>query len=91
IVELFSGELTYRVLGAEEICRIDYTGGGHGDGDEHIMAELFESMSNGSEPVCSGKEGLLSAVVGISIDQARREGRIVDLRSVWENLGVAVS
>ncbi len=88
IVELYSGQLIYRILGEDEARHIDNIGGGHGDGDHYIMEELLDTMHNGTQPLCSGEEGLQSAVVGISIEQARKEGRIIDLSATWQELGV---
>jgi len=88
IVELYTGTLQYKAVGDEAVQLLNLTGGGHGDGDFHIMKELHDSMINGTVPVCGGDEGLLSAVVGITIDKARTEGEIIDLSDVWESLGV---
>ena len=88
IVELYSGQLIYRILGEDEARHIDNIGGGHGDGDHYIMEAWLNTMCNGIQPLCSGEEGLRSAVVGISIDQARKEGRILDLSATWQELGV---
>ncbi|NQT57937.1 MAG: Gfo/Idh/MocA family oxidoreductase [Bacteroidetes bacterium] len=88
IVELYSGLLQYKSLADEAIQRIPLTGGGHGDGDYHIMKELHDSMINGTIPVCGGEEGLLSAVVGITIDEARENGTVIDLGEIWKSLGV---
>jgi predicted dehydrogenase len=90
LVELYTGSLKYKVIGDESIQQLDLTGGGHGDGDFHIMKELHDSMINGTIPVCGGDEGLVSAVVGISIDKAREDGKIIDLGDVWESLGVKI-
>ena len=91
ILELYSGQLIYRILGQEETRYIDHTGGGHGDGDHYIMKELLDSMLNGTKPLCGGKEGLLSTVVGISIDRARKEGQVLDLAPIWQDLGVELA
>ena len=88
IVELYTGTLQYKAIGDEAVQQITLTGGGHGDGDFCIMKELYDSMTNGTVPVCGGDEGLLSAVVGITIDRARAEGRIIDLSDTWKSLGV---
>jgi predicted dehydrogenase len=88
IVELYTGSLRYKVLGEEAEQHLSMVGGGHGDGDKQIMKELYDSMVKGTEPVCGGEEGLLSAVVGISIDRAREEGNILNLQNIWKSLGV---
>jgi len=88
IVELYTGTLQYKAVGDEAVQLLNLTGGGHGDGDFHIMKELHDSMINGTVPVCGGDEGLLSAIVGITIDKARTESQIIDLSDVWESLGM---
>lgn len=88
ILELYSGSLQYKSLDDEAVQLLTLTGGGHGDGDFFIMKELHDSMINGTVPVCGGDEGLLSAVVGISIDKARAEGQIFDLTETWKTLGL---
>ena len=86
--ELYNREIKYRCLGSDEEHRLVYKNAdGHGGGDEYIMKELFETMTKGTEPKCSGDEGLESAVLAMAIDQAARTGSIVDLEPVWKKLG----
>ena len=68
------------------ILYIRFTGDGHGGGDDFIMKELFETMSTGVLPKCSGSEGLESAVFALALDQAAEEGTVIDLEPVWKNL-----
>ncbi len=90
IIELYSGTLMYKALGDEDITKVDLVGGGHGDGDYYIVKELMESMCYGTPPVCSGEEGIRSAIVALGIDKARIEGCIVDLTQVWKEFGVSL-
>lgn len=60
---------------------------GHGGGDAFIMKELFNSMTTGVAPKCSGEEGLLSAVYALALDQAATTGKSVDLEDIWKSLG----
>lgn len=88
IVELYSSKLTYKRIDEDEIKIIDFGSDGHGGGDAFIMKELYQkSMVNGELPACSGTEGLESAVLALSLDQAATTGQIVDLKPVWQNLG----
>ena len=57
------------------------------DFNEGIMRELYETMTQGIPPKCSGNEGLDSAVFALTMDQAIREGRILDVEPVWHALG----
>lgn len=89
VLELYSGLLQVKVLGQEKTETYDFSkGDGHGGGDTVIMNELAESMRTGREPKCGGEEGLRSAVVGIAIEQARVEGKVLDLSGLWRELGV---
>ena len=88
ILELYSGMLKYKALGEEAVSHMTFTGGGHGDGDFHIMRELRESMLKGTRPVCGGEEGLRSAVACIAIDNSRIKSEIVDLSALWRDLDV---
>ncbi len=87
IVELYKSVLRYRQLGDEGETVIDFGADGHGGGDGFIMKELFDSMTNGTLPKCSGREGLNSAVFALALDLAARTGKVIDLTPVWESLG----
>lgn len=86
IAELYTGSLRVRRLGEEEQI-VDAAGGGHGGGDAFIMKELYRTMTDGVRPACSGEEGLQSAVVALTIDEAAESGRVIDLEPVWSSLG----
>ncbi len=91
-VELYSGLLQVRALGESLVETHDFSkGDGHGGGDTVIMRELAASMQTGKLPECGGEEGLRSAVVGIAIDEARMQGRVLDLNERWRELGVLAS
>ena len=88
MLELYNRVIKYRFLGEDEEHCITYkSADGHGGGDAYIMKELFESMTTGTLPKCSGSEGLESAVLALAIDQAARTRSIVDLEPVWKKLG----
>ncbi|WFB36968.1 Gfo/Idh/MocA family oxidoreductase [Kiritimatiellota bacterium B12222] len=87
IGELYTGRLQYRRLGDEEETIETYPGGGHGGGDPHIMGALLKSIQNGEAPLCSGEEGLRSAIVAIALDQAAREQQVVPLNPIWKKIG----
>jgi predicted dehydrogenase len=86
IVELYSGILKYRKIGDEGYTLIDVSGDGHGGGDSYIMKELYETMTKGTEPKCSGDEGLESAVTALVLDQAAKTNTLVDLEPIWKKL-----
>ena len=85
-LELYSRILKYATMG--DVCEysINFTGDGHGGGDDYIMKELYETMSTGVLPKCSGSEGLESAVFALALDQAAETSSIVDLEPVWKEL-----
>lgn len=86
-LNLYSNIIRYRRLGDEGVTELNFSGDGHGGGDSYIMKELYETMSWGVPPKCSGAEGLRSAVFALALDQAARNGEIVDLEPVWKALG----
>ena len=86
-LDLYTGELEYRILGQEGITKISFREDLHGGGDSFIMRELYDSMCNGTPPRCSGNEGLESAVWALAIDQAARERKVLDLTACWQTLG----
>ncbi|MBQ6352643.1 MAG: Gfo/Idh/MocA family oxidoreductase, partial [Lentisphaeria bacterium] len=87
-LDLYNRTIRYRVLGSDEENTLTYkSADGHGGGDDYIMKELFETMTTGATPKCSGDEGLESAVVALGIDKAARTGAVVDLEPVWKKLG----
>ena len=51
------------------------------------MKELYETMTTGAKPKCSGNEGLESAVYALALDQAARTKQVVDLEPVWKSMG----
>ena len=79
--------IRWRLLGTDEEKTLSFrSADGHGGGDSYIMKELFETMTTGAAPKCSGDEGLESAVLALAIDQAARTGQVVDLEPVWKQL-----
>ena len=86
-LDLYTGKLCYRCLKGEGTMEVEVTGDGHGGGDDYIMKELYESMTTGAKPKCSGNEGLESAVYALALDKAAQTRQVVDLEPVWKELG----
>lgn len=87
IIDLYKSEIRYRNIADEGETVIHYADSdSHGGGDRLIMEELFDTMCNGTEPKCSGSEGLESAIYAMALDQAAQSGKIVDLEPVWQKL-----
>jgi len=86
-LDLETGKLYYSCIGDEGVMEVAIPGDGHGGGDSYIMKELYETMTTGAKPKCSGNEGLESAVYALAVDQAARTKQIVDLEPIWKSLG----
>lgn len=87
IAELYSGSLRVQRVGEPPREAEALTGGGHGGGDDFIMKSLYETMVDGTPPLCSGEEGLQSAVVALAIDNAASGDGAFNLEPVWNELG----
>ena len=85
-LELYNSKLKYRTLGDEFEYNYDFSADGHGGGDDYIMKELYDTMCNGTEPKCSGNEGLESAAFALALDQAAETSTPVDLEPIWKKL-----
>ena len=86
-LDLYTGKLYYRCLKGEGTIEVALPGDGHGGGDDYIMKELYDSMTTGTKPKCSGNEGLESAVYALALDEAARTRQVVDLEPVWKKMG----
>ena len=87
-LELYDKVLSYRRMGDPVTHTLDFSGlDGHGGGDSFIMKELYNTMINGTEPMCGGSEGLQSAVYAMALEEAADTGKVVDLEPVWHKLG----
>ncbi|OGV50810.1 MAG: hypothetical protein A2X49_16290 [Lentisphaerae bacterium GWF2_52_8] len=89
VAELYTNTLRAKRLDSDYVQSYDSCGGDmHGGGDRIIMEELYDCMKKNTAPKCGGEEGLRGSVTALGIDQARVEGRVVDLEPVWRKLGV---
>ena len=86
IAELYSSTLKYKRIEDEGETVINFGTDGHGGGDSLIMKELYETMCTGTEPKCSGDEGLESAVVALALDQAAQSNQMIDMEPIWKKL-----
>jgi len=62
--------------------------GNHGGGDHFIVEDLAKCMEINKQPKASGEDALVSTIVCLAIDQARIEGKIVDLQPFWERFNI---
>jgi len=81
-----TGKIECQRIGFDTTTEVISAGhaGGHAGGDEVLRASLYQSMQTGTAPLVGVDEALRSAVVCFGIDQALDEGRVVDLRPLWE-------
>ncbi|MFA6816983.1 MAG: Gfo/Idh/MocA family oxidoreductase, partial [Lentisphaeria bacterium] len=86
IAELYSSTVKYKRIEDEGETVINFGADGHGGGDAFITKELYETMTKGIEPKCSGNEGLESAVVALAMDQAARTNQMIDMEPIWKKL-----
>lgn len=87
IVDLYKSAVSYKTIGDKELYTVNFGTDLHGGGDSFIMKELYESMSRGVPPKCSGNDGLESAVFALAFDKSAREGKLIDLEPTWKSLG----
>ena len=87
IAELYSGTLRVQKIGDPPAEPEPLEGDGHGGGDDYIMKSLYDTMINGTPPLCSGEEGLQSAVAALAIDQAAKTGQVFDIEPIWSEMG----
>lgn len=52
---------------------------GHGGGDAEFIAGFVRAIQTGTEPPADLNAGLASTVAGVALEQARREGRVVEI------------
>lgn len=87
--DVLQGRIEYKKIGFNEKL-VDYSignsTGGHGGGDEVLVKELQEYMTNDIEPAATVTDGLNSAFVCFAIDDAQRNERIVYLENLWQEL-----
>lgn len=86
-LDLYKMQIRFKNIGDQGLSWLNFEGDGHGGGDSFIMKELYDTMTNGTPPKCSGNEGLESAVFALAIDRAAQTGHVVDLEPVWQSLG----
>ena len=64
--------------------------GGHGGGDQTLWPSMLASMLDGRPPLVGIDEAIKSSIVCFAIDQARDEGKIIDVRPMWKRAGIDV-
>ncbi len=89
VADALRGEVRVRPLGwnQPEIHYDTHGKGGHGGADPILTDQLARCMLDGEEPKVSLREGLISAVTCLAIDQAAETHQVVELEPLWAKLG----
>ena len=58
----------------------------HYGADEAMVEDLFRTLLNGVKPPVSVKDAMISGLVAMKMDEARKTGKMVDLTKTWEKL-----
>lgn len=88
--DLLTGEITLRPYAHDAMTTTwrFATANGHGDGDPVQVAHLRAVMAGNAKPDAGVEEGVRSTLTALAIEAARKEGRVVDLRSSWQRAGI---
>ena len=63
--------------------------GQHGGGDQRHLASCVAALLEQGPAPAGGRAGLVASVTALAIEEARREGRVVDLGERWRRLGLS--
>jgi predicted dehydrogenase len=89
--DVLTGEIEYKRISHEKpLMRETTVGGGHGGADGIMSNALRDSMLKGAAPLVGLDDGIRSAVACFGVDQAMDSGTVVDLRSMWDQVGIAL-
>ncbi len=89
--DAISGIVETKAIGFDvktETCDFHKPGDGHYGGDPMMADALYESMVRGKAPLASLEDGVHSAVSCFGIDAALDSGHVVDMRPMWERVGI---
>jgi predicted dehydrogenase len=82
----FTVKITYR-NGQTEVVRCDKASGGHGGGDDRLIAMLFGGEKDDPLGQCAdGFAGFTSAMIGIGANESIKEGKTVNLTERLDKL-----
>jgi predicted dehydrogenase len=65
--------------GRVEVIRFPTRAGGHGGGDDRLMASFVRNLRSGEPPLTSAAASLESHLMAFAAEQARIEGAVVDM------------
>lgn len=90
-VDAITGRIEIQRIGFEtkpEIIDVTESSEGHLGGDSRMAAHLARTMLENAPPLATLEDGLRSAVGCFGVDEALDTGRVVDLRPLWQQVGV---
>lgn len=84
-LDAYTGKLELRRVGWNEPLELSnpIDGDGHAGADGPMVRELAECMAGLRAPAAGFSEGLRSLVVAQAVDEAMRDGRVIDLAPLW--------
>jgi predicted dehydrogenase len=89
--DVMTGQIDYRRISRDRAMVLEQSAsGGHGGADGTLANALRDSMLNGTAPLVGLDAGIRSAVACFGIDAALDAGTVVDLRPMWQRVGVIV-
>lgn len=89
IGDVLTGDVRWQRIGFDtEMVTESFAGGGHGGADGTLSENLRNCMLHGKRPPVGLLDGLKSAVAVLGCDLAHDTGTVVDLRSMWEQVGI---
>lgn len=71
-----------------ELIDVAASSEGHLGGDTRMASHLADTMLDGAAPLATLEDGLRSAVSCYGVDEALDTGRVVDLRPLWQQVGI---
>lgn len=93
--DMVTGVIRLRRLGWDEPTTVynsadGLSTDGHGGADPQLISWLSHCMLDDSRPKASIDEGLKSAITCFAIDQAMRDGKLVDVTQLWDAAGIHI-
>lgn len=87
--DVLTGNLEYTPVGweAETETVTPISGGGHGNADEPMAADIVECMLRGTPMPTTLADGIASSLTCLGIEDARENSAVVDMAPYWAALG----
>ena len=87
--DIVNFKIEIRKINSKETKVIDtYSEGSHAGGDKFLVEELKKIMIEKKQSNISMKDAICSAVTCFAIEEARKKEQVINLNSIWEELGI---